>query len=286
MLFRSDILDFCSWAQSRTRLKSNTIKAYIFALATVHKLRNMKENFSCNYLVKLALKGVENLELYKDIKLAKRSAMPLPLLKIIGSRIASSNWSKTNKQVFWAACTVAFFGSCRLGELLGEHEHIFDPYTTLLWQDLTIRSDSVTLHIKSPKSRSPSGEFIDLFLFSDSTCCPVKSISLLQSLCIGPRSIARPVFCFDSGKLLTKQNFNATLQQLLANDIGKSGYKISGHSFRQAIPTVLAKYPDLVKDNHIMGWGRWCSSAYLSYTKLQLCQKKCIFSKIAMLLNK
>ncbi len=281
-----DILSFCTWSQSHSSLKASTIKAYISALATVHKLRNMEENFSSNYLVKIALKGIENLELYKGVKKYKRSAMSLPLLKIIGSRIASSNWTRKNKQVFWVACTVAFFGSCRLGELLGEHEHKFDPFLTLLWQDLCVRPDSVTIHIKSPKSRVPTGEFIDLFPFSDSTCCPVKSIQFLSSLNTKSNNGKNPVFMFDSGKLLTKQCFNTTIKQLLARDIGNNGFIITGHSFRQAIPTVLAKYPDLVKYNHIMGWGRWCSSAYLSYTKLQLCQKICTFSKIATELNK
>ncbi len=284
-LSHDDILCFCTWTQSHTSLKAITVKAYISAIATVHKLHNLEEQFSNNYLVKLALKGIENMELYKSNRVTKRSAMSLPLLKIIGSRIASSNWSQKNKQVFWVACTVAFFGSCRLGELLCEHEHKFDPFSNLLWQDVHVRSDSVTIHIKSPKSRAPGGEFIDLFPFSDATCCPVKSLTFLQSL-FKINNSERPVFMFDSGKLLTKQNFNTTLQQLLARDIGKFGYKITGHSFRQAIPTALANFPELVKDNHIMGWGRWCSSAYLSYTKLQLSQKKCIFAKIASVLNK
>ncbi len=280
------IVEFCTWAFSKQLLKASSIKAYVSAIATVHRLMGLEEKFSGNYLVKLALRGAENMELYKARPRFQRRAMSVPLLKIIGNEIAVAAWSKVNKQVFWVACTVAFFGSCRMGELLCSNEKSFDPFTTLFWRDLTIRKDSITIHIKAPKSRNPAGEFIDLFCFSDVSCCPVKSMSLLQVLSAHSKLNSNPVFMFDTGKLLTKQNFNVTVRKLLSKRLDLSADLISGHSFRQAIPTILAKHPDLVRDNHIMGWGRWCSSAYLCYTTLQLNQKKCIFGKIADVINK
>ncbi len=114
----------------------------------------------------------------------------------------------------------------------------------------------------------------------------MKSLSLLQVLSAYSKPDSNPVFMFDTGKLLTKQNFNLTVKKLLSKRLNLSADLISGHSFRQAIPTILAKHPEMVRDNHIMGWGRWCSSAYLCYTTLQLDQKRYIFGKIADVINK
>ena len=265
----------------------STIKNYVNTLATLHKLRGFDEHFSSNYMLKFAIRGAENLSIYKDNKSrGGRLAMSLPLLKILGNEIARSNWSKINKQVLWSACTVAFFGSCRLGELLSENENSYDPFTTLLWGDVIFHQDSMVIHVKSPKSRVPQGEFIDLFRSHIENCCPFKSLSFLYSITSTSDQPTLPVFMFDSGKLLTKQKFNATIRGLLAAKFGKKSNLLSGHSFRQGIPSLLAKYPELVKDSHVMGWGRWCSDAYLSYTKLKTDQKRCIYEKIITLLNK
>lgn len=279
------VIKFCTFAHEKLNLKASSIKAYVSDLATVHKLRQLNEDFSSNYLVKLAIRGAENLDLIKGNVGRKRCAMSFPLLKIIGNEIAGSGWSKWNKQVFWAVCTVAFFGSCRMGELLGQDKESFDPLTTLLWKDISFNSDSVTIHIKSPKSRIFSGEYVDLFLIPGKSYCPFSAMLRLSKIASRPSMANLPVFMFDSGKLLTKAVFNTTVRALLRGKLGSGCNLISGHSFRQAIPTVLAKFPDLVKDNHIMGWGRWSSQAFLCYTKLKLCQKRCIFGKILNVLN-
>ena len=61
---------------------------------------------------------------------------------------------------------------------------------------------------------------------------------------------------------------------------------ISCHSFRAGIPSVLSLFPDLVSDDEIKGWGRWRSDSYQRYCRMQLGQKRTIFDKIAVVLNK
>ena len=94
-----------------------------------------------------------------------------------------------------------------------------------------------------------------------------------------------PVFRFSNGSFLTKTMVNSMLPQLLLPHLGPVSCKISGHSFRAAILAVLAKHPDVANSSDIIGWGRWKSQAYLSYTRLKLRQKKDAFSKITNLLN-
>jgi hypothetical protein len=75
------------------------------------------------------------------------------------------------------------------------------------------------------------------------------------------------------------------VRSLLKPRIGKSSLQLACHSFRGGIPSALASHPELAKDNHIMGWGRWSSSAYLIYTRLRLSQKLKIYEKITSVLN-
>lgn len=95
-----------------------------------------------------------------------------------------------------------------------------------------------------------------------------------------------PVFTLENGRPLTVSHFGSVVNKLLEKRIRKVGGYVTGHSFRAGIPWTLAMHPDLVSDYHIMGWGRWSSSAYLCSTKLKLCQKRKIFEKIVNVLNK
>ena len=55
--------------------------------------------------------------------------MTLELLKILGHEIAKTDWPENSKQVLWCACTTAFFGSFRLGEILPKSEYNAIQYT-------------------------------------------------------------------------------------------------------------------------------------------------------------
>ncbi len=49
--------------------------------------------------------------------------------------------------------------------------------------------------------------------------------------------------------------------------------------------TIKKGFPEFANDNHVMGWGRWSSSAYLLHTRLKLSQKLKIYEKIASVLE-
>ena len=56
-----------------------------------------------------------------------KKAMSLPLLKLLGHEIAKADWTPENKAVVWSACTTAFFGSLRMGEILAKSPSSFNP---------------------------------------------------------------------------------------------------------------------------------------------------------------
>ena len=108
-----------------------------------------------------------------------RKAMSLPLLKLLGHKISKADWITEDKAVFWSAYLIAFFGSLRLGEFLTKNEKKFNPSETLLWQDMTLRDDSLSMLIKIPKNRTKNGEIVDIFSCLGHNCCPIAAIKLL-----------------------------------------------------------------------------------------------------------
>ncbi len=98
-------------------------------------------------------------------------------------------------------------------------------------------------------------------------------------------SLDQPVFMSSSGSVLTTAKFNKIIKSMLSLSLGDHGSLFSCHSFRAAIPAALAQHPDIASSDMIMGWGRWKSSAYMSYTRLKSAQRKLVFSKIANILN-
>jgi len=281
----NDCEEFCEWALQAKNLRPCTVKAYVNSIILVHKIKKLDSSGLNSFRKHLILKGAENLEIYKKRNSFHKNAVTLPMLKLIGHEIAISDWSKNTKQVFWATACIAFFGSCRIGELLPSEKN-FDKCTTMLWSDIQINKNHILMHIKSPKSKKLGGEYIDIFPFDYNNCCPVKALSNLKNMSMKNVNRNDPVFSYENGIPLTCGVFSKTIGSLMAKRIGAAGGRILGHSFRAGIPASLANNPDIANNEMVMGWGRWKSSAYNCYTRLKLNQKKKIFSKITLVLNK
>jgi hypothetical protein len=216
-----------------------------------------------------------------------RKAMNLPALLVLGHKIGCNNWNPISKQIVWTACTVAFFTSVRMGEIVPQFSYTYDKKCTLLWKHvIDINNDEMLLKIPYTKTKGLLGENIDLFSFNDYDCCPVKALRSLRSLLKqeGKFCTDSPVFTFGSGKFLTTSKINEVLKDLLSDIMDSESSKISCHSFRAAIPTSLANYPDKTYISDIKEWGRWNSDSYKLYTRLDRNKKKCLFRKISTVL--
>ena len=210
--------------------------------------------------------------------------MTLDLLKLLHHEISKTNWLQDSKQVVWGAFTMAFFGCFRMGELLPQNENSFNKENTSPLERFKIQR---TIPHFSPhqNSRLPHGEYVDIFSFTGHSVCPVRAMTVLREQ-RGTPDPESQVFRFSTGTCLTRRLVNSVLPELLKPHIGSESTKISGHSFRAGIPAVLASNLEVASSSDIMGWGRWKSEAYHSYTTLKLGQKKTAFSKITNLLNK
>jgi len=277
------IIEFCKWAGVKNYFSPSTTKAYIASFKFLLKLGNWKTDCCENFLAKSMIRGAENIKCPSE-NTKHRLAMNLPLLKLLGHQIKIQNWSNRNKQTYWTACCLAFFGSLRMGEILAPVHNNFDPISTLTWGDIKLFKDCWIVHIKSPKSRKPGGEFVNIFKFQGHNCCPYNAISTLHQMSTKTNMNAMPVFTFDNGRHLTKQNFNATLTDLLKNIPGLEKGIISGHSFRAGIPSMLNKNPEC-NSNISKEWGRWKSQASDLYARIHYEARRSCFEKICNSLN-
>jgi hypothetical protein len=174
---------------------------------------------------------------------AEKTAITLGMLKILLHEICLSNWETSKKKVLWTACTLAFFGSFRLGEILCQERNKFSK-DTLVWSDITFNEDeSVSVHIRHPKSKRAGGEKVEVFSFTGQNCCLVAALKRLH----GNRpdlDNSLPVFAFSATEFLDRKFLSEVLKNKLEKHI--PGHTACGHSFQAGIPSALSARPDLV----------------------------------------
>jgi len=230
----------------------------------------------------MALKGAGNLSDMYIVPKADRMAMNIHLLKILGHKISFMDWSPFDKQVLWTACTTCFFTSSRMGELLCEQENSFDKSTTLLWGNVKFFEEGeISIFIPYTKTKGFKGQQVDLFSVRNSKICPVAALTRLKNLAEkgGLKRQTKPLFSFESGLLLTKKVMNKWLSNHLG-DFASKNQKITGHSFRAAIPTAIANFPGKSSVSDILEWGHWESKSYKLYTKGDRDKKRVLFYRI------
>lgn len=280
------IRQFTIYCLSSKKLAPASVESYLSALRFFHLLKGLKPPpLLQDDLVKLFLRGARNISLPSPSH-QKRRAVTLPILLLLRKKITLSVWSNFLKTAFWALFSLAFFGSCRMGELVSISRTEFDSLSTLRLRDILDRSTSLLVHLKCPKSGKPGGEFIDVFPFNHADLCPVLALrshmSNFQAKNISPDL---PIFLDDNGYLFTIDYVNQALKKLLESSFDFSIDSISAHSFRAGIPSELQRSPELLSNQDVQGWGRWNSEAFQRYEKLGLYEKKNIFNKISEVLQ-
>ena len=269
---------FATWAVSKRKLKNTTVKSYLSSLNVAHTLSgSFSSNLNSDPCVKLAMRGAENIANVNGACKTDRLPMNIHLLNILRHRISELPWSPFSKQIFWTACTLCFFTSCRMGELVPSQERNFDASTTLLWDNVReINNTEFIMFVPYSKTTGFKGKIVDIFEIKGDKNCPAAAIRKLRKMMREKTDFKSnvPVFSFHSGKNLTKKQINLWLSSLL-EDFVDSNHKITGHSFRAGIPSSLACYPDEFPDNVM-----WESNSYKLYIKHEREGKRALFGKI------
>ena len=291
-LSREVIRSFAIWCLRDRQLKAASVRTYLSGLKLIHTLKgfpdapNLKDG-----LLDLILTGAGKMALSSPTPSTRR-VVTLPMLRLLGHRIATSPWAPESKLMVWAALTAGFFSSARLGELLAKQEARYDPTTDLLWGQVQFRKGhegpSVLMHIRIPKSATVGGRYLDLFPFPDPSCCAVEAMQGLHTVHsrLGLIDPALPVFRFASGMNLTPAKLNGILQDLLSDIFEPGVDSVSCHSLRAGIPSAISRFPDLFSDDEIKETGGWLSDAMHLYTRLPESRKRATHKKIVHVLSK
>ena len=139
-----DILIFIGWNLLKN-IAVGTIKSYLAGLNKFHIANGFTELNYNTALIKETLEGSKNeriveREREEEEKDTERIACTPDILKLIKNQIIKSNMDKDEKIVVWAACTTAFHGGFRPGELLCKNETSFNPNFSLLKEDVQFSS--------------------------------------------------------------------------------------------------------------------------------------------------
>ena len=279
--FKANLLrGYVGWAINVKHLQPNTVRIYLSDLKLAHELRNKSTTEFEDFFLKKMLKGADHLKMYTSIKNKTKLVMTFQMLRILGHKVAQSEWTVEKKRVFWGASCLAYFGSFRLGEILSNTKG--GEFENLKWGDVNFRPDgSALLNIRFPKViKNVQGDFVDIFGLEGKDYCPVSCLKALAKNANHKENKEKNVFSFSNGTCLTIFQFTTELKNLLSDVFGPAIANLSGHSFRAGIPAALCNRPDIASEDDVMCWGRWSSEAYKLYTRLKLSARKTIFDKI------
>ena len=270
------MLTLVGWMIKR-RLKGTTMSKYISALRMYHLSMGHNEPVLREPIIKLILKGKSNWDNVQKKISGEVGRLPVTslVMKLIKRKAIKEDMLPLDRMLFWAVSCILWNGSFRVHEILSRTENEYDPQSTLLWEDVTMKSvqiegktvQAIAFRIKSPKvDRVGTGDFIEIYetgLYN----CPVKALNRWRTNSNLLESPHIPVFRNATGKCYTGKKLNQKLSDLTkCLDDKIKGGKVTSHSFRAGVASEMCKAGYSEQD--IQAVGRWTSSAYKLYLKL------------------
>lgn len=226
-------------------LAPQTVKSYQSAVRNMQLslgLPDPRDHFS-SFSLRRVLAGIGRAR--HNHQLPQKVCLPITasLLGQIHSHLVHS--SHPDKVLIWAVASAAFFGFCRLGELLVKAPNKYNPRTHLSWGDVAVDSKEspsmVKIHLKTSKC-DQFGRGVDIVVGrTNLTICPVAAMMGYITQC---QDEAGPFFIRDH-KPVTKAWFIHQVRGVLsALRLPQDDY--AGHSFRigAATSAALARIED------------------------------------------
>jgi len=280
-LGKEEVLIFIHWLITVRKLKSNTVNHYLAGLRNAHIRRGLEPPELRSVFVQQILKGRANMEAKLQVGGKKRRAVTVKVMKKIKTALCQASWGKRERLLIWAVSTIAFFGAFRIHELLCKHESTFDPEQALLWEDMTVTGPmgnrTLSVKLKCPKERQAGRPTVVDILEVGGPLCPIKAYKRWESREVHRRG--EPMFHWPDGTPLTGRRFNVEVKRLLGSEATTAEGVISSHSFRSALPTILAEIGH--SEDDLKRIGRWSSRAYNAYIKGPRTQRLAMAKKIA-----
>ena len=143
-------------------------------------------------------------------------------------------------RMFWAACTLGYFGFLRAAEFTVPSLASFSPLIHLTVQDIAVDAPSspLSMRVKIKASKTDpfrKGSEIHIGL----GCHPLCAVQAMMAYLSHRGSSQGPLFCLQDGQPLSRGLLTDWLRQIMAA-AGVAG-NFSSHSFRIGAATVAAR---------------------------------------------
>ena len=272
----NNILYFINYLLTWKKLQANTISGYLTALKVLHFINGFThtqvDHIFTNYFVSHALQGAKNICQLHPKPANPRRVMSFPALQLLGHGLTQQGFSDFDTQVIWAYCTLAFWGSFRMSEILasGNGTKQYQICNAITWQRIfSPNSSQLTISVKLPKvMKHNKSDAVDVYKYIDTKYCPVFQLLTLRNL-MHAANLFKPsdqIFRLASGKLLTMTILNKILKSTMSLFFDAT-HSFSCHSFRASLPSTMAAKPDTFNETEIKVVGRWNSETYQRYTR-------------------
>ena len=260
-------LDFVCYLHFEKKVKFSSALQVIAAVKKFFSLNGKVCAIFDDGVVKAALEGMRNNEAQCHVaqRAGHRLVIPFSALQVLGHVVSDLPWPASDKHTFWSLCLVLYYGAFRGGDILSSRATVLTS-KTLTWAQIKFPSpDRVVVFIRTPKaSDDPRGLTRTLVKGRDDRYCPVKWLNIIKPTPINP---SQPVFAFKSKKLITPAMVNKILALLSEKIQPPDGAKYTCHSFRAALPTLMASQPNIFSEREILNSGGWKSNAVDRYIR-------------------
>jgi len=284
---KKETLFFLDWLLTDRAVTAATASAYLAGIRKLHEIKGAEEPKLRSGIINQIIKGKKNEEAVKKRNSDDKGRLPvtLTIMKILKEMIRDSNLPIEEKLLIWTVSTVAFHGSFRIHEILCRRETEFDPDFTLLEDDIKVKNFTTdkglpqrVLHfsIKNPKE-DKAGRIVVVDVYeTGGPTCPVKAFC--RWIDRRDKTGNKVLFRKNDGTPLTGRKFNQYLKTLLGKHIDYKKGKITAHSFRSGIPSLLGQLGHT--DDDIKSVGRWSSRSFEHYLKLPRTSRADIAQKL------
>ena len=239
-------------------LKHSSIKVYLSAVRSLHIEMGFADPLANSLRLQRVVRGIKRVQ---GLSVTPRLPVTKDIMLVI---YRSLDFQVFDHIMFWAACTLAYFGFLRSSEFTTPNSSAFSSAVHVTLQDVAFDSHKdpscVRVFIKASKTDPfRKGCYIHIGQGREPLCAIAALSKYLQ--CRG--DVHGPLFVRRGGAPLSRALLTDWLRGIVTS-AGLDG-NYSSHSFRIGAATMAGK--NGVPDHIIQSLGRWTSNAYQMYIR-------------------
>ena len=234
----------------------STIKVYLSGVRALHVEEGFADPLKKTLRLHRVLRGIKRSH-------GSSTSTRLPITDNIMMVIRQSlNMACADHCMFWAACTLGYFGFLRSAEFTVPNMASFSASLHLTVQDIAVDGVSapscMRVRIKASKT-DPFRKRAEIHIGWG--VYPLCAVEAMMAYLMQRGNAPGPLFLLQDGRPLSRVCLTDWLRQILS----AAGFQgnFSSHSFRIGAATVAAR--NGVPDHLIQALGRWSSNAYQLY---------------------